>query len=440
MLTLLAQVSPDLRGPGAARLPSQTMAAEPRTDAAGPEAPAAAAAGRTPLALVIDEDISVRRFVSLILQGSGVDTIEFADGDAFRGASAPNGPAEADLVFIDVALDTQDAIHSLEALGTQGFRGQIQLMSGRGAAVLESIKSVGEQQKLKMLKGLKKPFDAVAVQRIVQELKLAAPAPGAARIGLGEALKNNWIEFWYQPKVDLRRKTLAGAEAFARVRHPQFGVLKPGSFMPGADDASLDALSALSIETALRAGKTFAQIGVNIRIAINIALPSLSRIPVGELVQRHRPDAAGWPGLIVDLTEEQVIPALAQIGEIAARIAPFNVKLAIDDFGRGYASLSSIKALPFAEMKLDRSFVADCGSDKVNAPVCKTVINLAHSFGAVATGIGIEKASDMLALVSMGCDLGQGFLLGQPMPEERFVALLRQRAPAMPAGPAAARA
>ena len=86
--------------------------------------------------------------------------------------------------------------------------------------------------------------------------------------------------------------------------------------------------------------------------------------------------------------------------------------------------------MSFAELKLDRGFVVDCGTDKVNAPLCKTVIDLAHNFGSVAVAIGVEKASDAVALVSMGCDYGQGFLFGQPMPEERFVSLLRQRAQA----------
>ena len=115
------------------------------------------------------------------------------------------------------------------------------------------------------------------------------------------------------------------------------------------------------------------------------------------------------------------------------KLAPHNVRLAIDDFGRAYAALTKVKELPFAEMKLDRSFVTDCGTDKVNAPICKTVIDLAHSFGSLAVGIGIEKASELTALVSMGCDLGQGFLLGQPMPEERFISLLKQRVTVRPA-------
>jgi EAL domain-containing protein (putative c-di-GMP-specific phosphodiesterase class I) len=79
------------------------------------------------------------------------------------------------------------------------------------------------------------------------------------------------------------------------------------------------------------------------------------------------------------------------------------------------------------ELKLGRTFVRNCGTDKVNAPICKTVIDLAHKFGSVAVAIGIEKAADALALTSMGCDVGQGFLLGQPMPEDRFMSLLRQR-------------
>jgi EAL domain-containing protein (putative c-di-GMP-specific phosphodiesterase class I) len=149
-------------------------------------------------------------------------------------------------------------------------------------------------------------------------------------------------------------------------------------------------------------------------------------------VREYRPDPEGWPGLIIDLTEEQVVKDVSLACDIAKELGRYNVRLAIDDFGRAYSSLTKVKELPFAEMKLDRSFVTDCGTDKVNAPICKTVIDLAHSFGALAVGIGIEKASELTALVSMGCDLGQGFLLGQPMPAERFIALLKQRANVRP--------
>ncbi len=198
--------------------------------------------------------------------------------------------------------------------------------------------------------------------------------------------------------------------------------------MPGAREAELIALSELALSRALTAAANFGKLGLNLRMAVNIPVSVLAKLAVADIVQTYRPQFEKWPGLIIDVSEEQIVSDLAFANDITQRLRHLNVQLAIDDFGRGYSPLVRLKELPFAELKLDRAFVTDCGTDKVNAPLCKTVIDLAHNFGSVAVAIGIEKASDTLALVSMGCDYGQGFLLGQPMPEERFVSLLRQRA------------
>lgn len=379
---------------------------------------------RSGFAFVIDDENSIRQFVSLILQGSGVDTMEFADGAGFRKAHPARPP---DLVFLNVSLDVQDAIQSVEALANSGYAGAVQLMSNRGSAVLDTVKQAGEQRKLRMLPVLKKPFETSAVQKVLSDLKLGFPPPAEVKIELSEALKNNWIEFWYQPKIDLRKKQLAGAEAFARARHPQHGILAPGSFMPGADEASLQMLSEQALVSALKTGLNLSRLRVNLPIAINIGVAALVKLPIGDVVRAHRPQLQDWAGLIIDVTEEQIITEITLAQEMSKKLAAHNVKLAIDDFGKSYTALTKLKELPFAEMKLDRSFVTGCGTDKVHAPICKTVIDLAHSFGSLAVGIGLEKASDAMALVSMGCDLGQGFLFGQPMPEGRFVALLRQR-------------
>ena len=210
-------------------------------------------------------------------------------------------------------------------------------------------------------------------------------------------------------------------------------MLLPGAFMPGATEASLLKLSELALSNALKASLNFAKLGVNLRMAVNIPVKPLVKLDVADIVQTYRPQFEKWPGLVIDVPEEQIVTDLALATDITKRLEHLNVRLAIDDFGRGYSSLVRLKNLPFAELKLDRAFVADCGTDKVNAPLCKTVIDLAHNFGSVAVAVGIEKASDALALVSMGCDYGQGFLLGQPMPEERFCSLLRQRASSFPA-------
>ena len=194
--------------------------------------------------------------------------------------------------------------------------------------------------------------------------------------------------------------------------------------MPGARESELIALSELALSRALTAAANFGKLGVNLRMAVNIPVSALAKLDVADIVQTYRPQFEKWPGLIIDVIRGADRDRSGARQRHHQTIEHLNVKLAIDDFGRGYSSLVRLKELPFAELKLDRAFVTDCGTDKVNAPLCKTVIDLAHNFGSVAVAIGIEKASDALALVSMGCDYGQGFLLGQPMPEERFMSLL----------------
>ena len=279
-----------------------------------------------------------------------------------------------------------------------------------------------------MLPVLKKPFETRVVLTVLQELRLGEPPAVAGRVDLREALRSGWIEFWYQPKIDLRKKQLIGVEAFSRARHPRDGVLMPSAFMPGASEGDLVTLSEQALDQALKASLNFCKLGVNLQLAVNIPINALVKLPMADIVESHRARFEKWPGLIIDIAEEQIVSDLSLANDITKKLQHLDVRLAVDNFGRGYSSLARLKELPFAELKLDRAFVTDCGSDKVNAPLCKTVIDLAHNFGSIAVAVGIEKASDALALVSMGCDYGQGFLLGQPMPEERFISLLRQRA------------
>lgn len=345
---------------------------------------------------MVDEESSIRHFLSLVLHGAGIDTVEFPDGASMRKAVESRAPA---LVFLNISLESADAIETVVALGRMRYRGAVQLMSARGAAVLEHVKGIGVQHKLQMMPVLKKPFETDTIVKIVQELKLGMPPAVAARLELDDAIKNKWIEFWYQPKIALRKKQLAGAEAYARVR-----------------------------QSALKTSAHFSKLGVNLQLSVNIPLPALVTISVEETVKAHHPANEKWPGLIIDVPEEQIVTDLKLVSELSKKFEPHNVRLAIGNFGRAYSSLAKAEELPFEELKLDKSFVADCGTDKVNAPLCKTVIDLAHNFGRYVVAVGIEKAADALALVSMGCDYGQGYLLSQPMPEERFVSLLRQRA------------
>ncbi|MGC1447501.1 MAG: EAL domain-containing protein [Xanthobacteraceae bacterium] len=363
--------------------------------------------------------------MSLVLQGSSIDTEEFADSHTLRAALAQRMP---DIVFLDVRPEANEAAECLAALGAAGYRGPVQLTLSRGVKHLTQIQAIGQQQHLHLLPVLMKPFETSVIVKMLQDQKLGQRPALAGRVDLGEALAKHWIEFWYQPKIDLRKKQLVGVEAFARARHPEHGVLMPEAFIPAATEQNLIALSELALGEALKASINFSKLGVNLRMAVNMPVNALRKIALVDIVRSYQPRFERWPGLLIDVSEEQAVNDFELARDIAERLAPLNVKLAIDDFGRDYSAVMRLTELPFAELKLDRSFVTGCGTDSASAPLCKAAIDIAHSFGSLAVGVGIERASDALALVSMGCDYGQGFLLGQPMPEERFVALLRQRA------------
>jgi EAL domain-containing protein (putative c-di-GMP-specific phosphodiesterase class I) len=247
------------------------------------------------------------------------------------------------------------------------------------------------------------------------------------RVSIGEALRNQWFEIWYQPKVDLKRKCLAGAEALARIRHPEHGVLLPGTFLADVDEESIAELGQHTLLAALNDWALFDDAGFNLQLSINVPVNVLFKLPIAALMLKHRPQSDRWPGLIVEVTEDQIVRDLKLAQEVATQLAVSDIKIAIDDFGAGYSSLSSLRQLPFKELKIDRSFVTGCSLDATNAAICQTAIDLAHRFGSDAVAEGVETQTDLQALMVMGCDYGQGVLMSPPMAKDQVLKLLQQR-------------
>jgi EAL domain-containing protein (putative c-di-GMP-specific phosphodiesterase class I) len=256
---------------------------------------------------------------------------------------------------------------------------------------------------------------------------LEAPAPAPCpSIEVDEALNNGWFEDWYQPKIDLKRKCLAGAEALACVRHPGLGLLMPGGYTcgTGTDVAHLSEHALLAI---LRNWSLFDEAGFNLSLAIKIPVRMLLDLPIRDLVAEHRPMSDRWPGIILQVNEDDIVRDLKLAREVTTRLRASGIRIAIDDFGAGYSSLASLRELSFVEIKLDRGFVQNCAIDATNGAICQTAIDLAHRFGSAAAAKGIESQADLQALMAMGCDFGQGDLISPPMSREHFLNLLRQR-------------
>jgi EAL domain-containing protein (putative c-di-GMP-specific phosphodiesterase class I) len=259
------------------------------------------------------------------------------------------------------------------------------------------------------------------------QARFSAPHESAlTRISIDEALEQNWLDIWYQPKIDLRRKCLAGAEALVRMRHPQAGLLWPEAYIDLLDSDSLIKLVEHTMRTILRHWTVFSDAGFNLRLAINVPAALLTQLPISALVAAHRPASENWPGIVLDVTEDHLVRDIALAQKIAEELKACGVAVAIDDFGAGYSSFSSLRGLPFAELKIHSSFIKNCAVDMTNAAICQTAIDLAHRFGSVAVAKGIDTIADLQALMVMGCDFGQGALVAPAMPKERFLDALRK--------------
>jgi len=267
---------------------------------------------------------------------------------------------------------------------------------------------------------LQKPF-RVAELRARLASVLGSEVQPSTGIDLATALKNNWLELWYQPKIALKSMRVCGAEGLIRIRHPEQGILLPEQFLPRPGDRMYRPLSDFVVERSLADWLIFAKGGMTHRLAINVPASVLERSDFVAHVRAHLPRHPRFPGLIVEITEDEATsnPELAR--EIAVQLKLYDVHVSIDDFGSGFSSMARLKELPFAEIKIDRSFVQGCSTDDRRRAMCQAVLELARRFDITAVAEGVETPDDLKALQEIGYSIAQGFLLGKPMTNDDLI-------------------
>jgi diguanylate cyclase (GGDEF)-like protein/PAS domain S-box-containing protein len=256
---------------------------------------------------------------------------------------------------------------------------------------------------------------------------------------LGRAAEKNEFELFYQPQVSLDDGRLVGAEALIRWRHPDRGLVPPGDFIPVANATSASVGIALWVmETACRQGRLWQQMGHALRLGVNLSPSQLQSGDLAATVERVLRDTGFSPSLLeLEVTENILLEDDERARDIFRRIQDLGVRIAFDDFGTGYASLTYLKKFPLDRLKIDRSFVRELRVDSDDAAIVGSTITLAKLLGLSVIAEGIEDSATADLLASMGCEEGQGYYFGRPMPaaefEQRFLsneALLNSSIPA----------
>jgi EAL domain-containing protein (putative c-di-GMP-specific phosphodiesterase class I) len=375
-----------------------------------------------PLCLLMDDDFAFRQDLAKELRRDGIDVVESSNSSQFLGIIEHQNP---DIVFVNLnSAAPHECVRALLALKESGYHGLVQLFGRCETKLLESFNTVGADCSLTMLPPIQKPIKATTIQHIIHDQKLK-PAAGTVRgLSLNEALLKNLITFQYQPKYDLNTNTMNGVEVMARVADPTLGLVSADQFLKGADEDDLLKLSHLAVVDAVRASRHFLDLGIALQLAVNIGIDNLLRLPIADMVTLHRPERNDWPGLILEITERQVVNRIEILKARIAKLQKAGVSIAIDNFACRSSSLEVLNQIHFAEIKIERSLIQACATDAGAANICKTLIQMAHNFGSRAVAVGISTEAELQTVMRLGCDAGQGYLLGKPMTVQQIDALI----------------
>ena len=250
---------------------------------------------------------------------------------------------------------------------------------------------------------------------------------------LRRALADRDLDLHYQPRLDLRSGRVDGVEALVRWHHPQRGLLAPDAFLPLVLDADLGPqLLEFVVERGARDLRRLRQLDRrDLSMSINVFPSDLRSGTLVDLLRLHVDgDGLTFGDITVEVTEEAFGAGSDEGRAGLAALVELGVRLSIDDFGTGHASLSRIRDVPLHELKLDRSFMVNVPFDGHNAAIVQATIGLAHAIGLPIVAEGVETEDALQWLAAAGCDVAQGYHVARPMAFEQLVAWLRERSPA----------
>lgn len=244
---------------------------------------------------------------------------------------------------------------------------------------------------------------------------------------LREAIENNELELYYQPKLDLETKKINGMEALLRWNSPIFGQVPPDKFIPIAEETGLIIkIDRWVLEQACQQNKEWndSWFSSPLRIAVNIS-PLHFRLPNFETVVEKVLIKTGLsPQLLeIEITENSFIDQVEECIHCLNKLQQLGVTVAIDDFGKGYSSLNYLRMFPINALKIDRSFIHEVAKNNDDIAIVKAITFLAHELNLKVVAEGIETKEVIQLLEEIGCDEIQGYYVSKPLPKKDFEAV-----------------
>jgi EAL domain-containing protein (putative c-di-GMP-specific phosphodiesterase class I)/ActR/RegA family two-component response regulator len=369
---------------------------------------------------VLDDDAEALGSICAQVRRIGAECVGFQSSRALTSSLADS---PADLILLDVRLgaDDLDSIEVLRALSEARCRSAILLVSGVETRLRRSVEAIGREYGLNIVGGLAKPFDTTSLRENILAVT-GAPATASGEVALRDlhrAFRNREFELHYQRQVNIVSGETIGVEALVRWRHPGRGLLSPAEFLPLAESSGLiNPLTDWVLDESLRQLRAWRDEGLPpLTMSVNVPAKRLTDIGFSAVVlaalSRH---GIRGSALKLEVTETGVMEDVITALDVLTQLRLKDITLSIDDFGTGHSSLVKLRQIPFSEIKIDRSFIADLENDEDCVLLTRTIIDLAHCLKMCVVAEGVETKDTLQILSYLGCDVAQGYLIGRPIP------------------------
>lgn len=243
---------------------------------------------------------------------------------------------------------------------------------------------------------------------------------------LKSAIQGHQLALYLQPKINIQTKQGYAAEALVRWIHPEKGFIFPDQFIPFAEQTGLiQGITLWMLEEACRVHAALKNEGIALTIAVNISTRDLISSDLPEKIEQiFKQHDVTVDAISLEITESSIMDDPVRAEATLQRLSQMGLKIAIDDFGTGYSSLGYLKRLPVQELKIDKSFVMNMATNENDAIIVRSTVDLGHNLNLKVVAEGVENTEVWDLLTKIGCDYGQGYFMGKPMPEKDFKAWL----------------
>ncbi len=374
--------------------------------------------------LIAEDDEFQRRWLAVMLSRLGAQHI----------VEAENGRVALDLLrtnrlidisFIDLNMPIMDGIELVRHLANGDHPTAIVLTSALGSALLFSVETISKAYGTHLLGTFEKPATPEILQNLIAQYQPPQARANQVRKALPvftleeiqQGLQAGQFEPFFQPKVELATGKVKAVEAFARWRHPQYGLVTPRTFIPVLEaGGDMETLTWIVIERSVAACRGWHDQGLMLSVSINLSVTSLAEPGLAEKILAHiAQHGIETQYITFEITELMAMTDVPVCLENLARLRMKGFGLSIDDYGTAHSNLQQLLRIPFLDLKIDRSFVAGASQSGQMHIALSSCLDLARKLRRNSVAVGVETREDWDLLRDLGCTYAQGYYIAQPM-------------------------